>query len=203
MYIAQVMLHERNMGLYDSPDSPGGGGFATTSSKDIPLKELRFRIESGEKTEIEVDHVPLLSIDDEGKVYDEEHVQELSESFAKRGQIERLSLSPYITDKEEIRYRIINGFHRRAGLLAIGRADAKAVLVLGCSEEELFDLRVGATTHEAVKYPRMVMWINESFQLSEWAKRGITLRQICGLGYQSETLRKKQKKRSTYFSEVF
>ena len=57
----------------------------------------------------------------------------------------------------------------------------------GCSEEDIYDLRVIASTPKSVGFARGAEWIQKSFNKSVWAKRGLTLLQILNIAKSYDT----------------
>lgn len=125
--------------------------------------------------------VPVNMIVQEEVVIDENHAKSLAESMkGPRGQISPMTVrARLLEDTYDIHYDVIDGFHRAAGLMLIKRDTAKCVVVYGCSDEELFDLRVlAANSVRSVQFARVAKWMQNSFKNSEWADKGLSLSQI-------------------------
>jgi len=144
-----------------------------------PLFLLQHDVET---TRMEL--VPVNMIVQEEVVIDENHAKSLAESMSgSRGQISPMTVrARRLEGSKMIHYDVIDGFHRAAGLMLIGRDTAKSVVVYGCSDEELFDLRVlAANSVRSVQFARVAKWMQNSFKNSEWANKGLSLSQIFGI----------------------
>lgn len=118
-----------------------------------PLFLLQHNVET---TRMEL--VPVNMIVQEEIAIDETHVKSLAESMSgTRGQISPMTVrARWLEDSKIIHYDVIDGFHRAAGLILIGKDIAKCVVVYGCSDEELFDLRVlAANSVRSVQFARV------------------------------------------------
>jgi len=124
----------------------------------------------------------------EESIVDEDHVEKLKMSMrGKRGQISPITVRARMGEDGEIMYDIIDGFHRGAALKSMAEDDGieayvDAVVVYGCSDEELFDLRVLAVNSvRSVSFARLSSWMQGSFEKSEWFAKDLTLSQIMSL----------------------
>ncbi len=142
---------------------------------------------SGIETE-RLESIPIDSLIFEESIIDEEHCDKLAESMrGKRGQISPITVRARFDENSHIVYDIIDGFHRAAALHKIQdvdkqNKDVKAVVVYGCSDEELYDLRVLAVNSvRSVSFPRMITWMQRSFEQTEWYKKGMTLSQVMAI----------------------
>jgi len=147
--------------------------------RGIPQLEL---LEKGIKTE----RLEMVSVEDvvlEGCIVDEEHIDNLARLMeGPRGQISPVTLRARDIGNGKIHYDIIDGFHRIPALLKIGRPLVEAVVVYGCPDEEMYDLRVvAANSVKSVQFARVASWMKASFAQTEWAKKGLTLSQILAL----------------------
>jgi hypothetical protein len=110
----------------------------------------------------------------------------------KRGQLSPLTVRARL-EGDRIVYDIIDGFHRSAALQVIAKEDgkdifAKAVVVYGCSDEELFDLRILAVNSvKSVSFSRLVEWMQGAFSKTKWAEKGISLSQAFSLATQDSS----------------
>lgn len=144
-----------------------------------PIDLLRNKIET-----TRMEFVPVRLIVQEAVIIDDTHANSLAESMrGSRGQISPMTVrARELEGSENIHYDIIDGFHRAQALMLIGSDNAKCVVVYGCGDEELFDLRVlAANSVRSVQFARVAKWMQNSFQNSEWFGRGLTLSQIFGL----------------------
>lgn len=144
-------------------------------------------IESGIETE-RLESIPVNSLILEESIIDDDHCKKLADSMGgKRGQISPVTVRARIDDENNVVYDIIDGFHRSAALLKIQetnkqKIDVKAVVVYGCTNEELYDLRVLAVNSvRSVSFPRMITWMQRSFEQTEWYKKGLTLSQVMSI----------------------
>jgi hypothetical protein len=124
----------------------------------------------------------------EESIVDDDHVEKLKMSMrGKRGQISPITVRARIGEGGDVVYDIIDGFHRGAALKSMAEEDGieayvDAVVVYGCSDEELFDLRVLAVNSvRSVSFARLSSWMQGSFDKSEWSTKDLTLSQIMSL----------------------
>lgn len=123
------------------------------------------------------------------RLVDESHRKELVESMrGKRGQISPVTVRARLEGKNKIVYDIIDGFHRGSGFKEAGIEIIDAIVLYGCSDEEMYDLRVlAANSVRSVKFARIANWMQGSFKRSEWSKRGMSLSQILSLAVQDSS----------------
>lgn len=142
------------------------------------------------------EEVPIDSIVQESTLIDPEHAQNLAESMmGYRGQISPATIRARL-DNQAVVYDVIDGFHRRDGIRLIQgitneKLTLKSMVLYGCSDEELFDLRVlAASSVKSIKFVRMAEWMKRSFQSTKWEnhriqdlvkKEEITLSQVFSL----------------------
>lgn len=142
------------------------------------------------------EEVPIDSIVQEGALIDPEHAQNLAESMmGNRGQISPATLRARL-DNQAVVYDVIDGFHRRDGIRLIQgitneKLTLKSMVLYGCGDEEMFDLRVlAASSVKSIKFARMAEWMKRSFQSTKWEnhrihelveKEEITLSQVFSL----------------------
>lgn len=147
---------------------------------DLTPEELLDRKIRTERQEwIPVEDIIL----DEG-VVDSSHVEALASSISgDRGMISPTVLRPRFLDNTRlVVYDVIDGFHRGNSLRLLGVSHANSIIVYGCSDEELFDLRVlAANSVKSVQWARLAMWMQRSFEHTAWYEKGLKLSQIFGL----------------------
>lgn len=126
-------------------------------------------------------------------IVDENHSNELRNSMnGERKQITPITVRARLRDGEIV-YDIIDGFHRcsakkRDSELSGVDQLLVAVVLYGCSDEEMFDLRVlAANSVRSVSFPRIVTWMQRSFEQTKWYEKGLTLSQIVSMAYRKET----------------
>lgn len=145
-----------------------------------PLELLKQEIRT-ERMEI----IPVGRIVLDACIVDDSHVGSLAESMSSdRGQISPITVRARMEmgQDEKIYYDVIDGFHRSAGLVALQKEIAKATVIYGCGNEELFDLRVlAANSVRSVQFARVANWMQFSFSQTEWAKKDLTLSQVFSL----------------------
>jgi len=154
-------------------------------------------LERGIKTERR-EKISVDNITEEDALVDPTHAENLSKSMVRdRGQISPATVrARFEDDGRSIVYDIVDGFHRREGKKNIQeesgiKQELDSIVLYGCSDEELFDLRVlAANSVASVKFARMAEWMKGSLQNTKWEndrigeliKRGdITLSQIFNL----------------------
>jgi len=94
-----------------------------------------------------------------------------------RGQISRITVRARL-DNGLIKYDIIDGFHRTLGAVKKGFSEIKAVVIYGCNDEELYDLRILAVNSvKSIQFSRLIQWIQLSFENSPFANLGINVSQ--------------------------
>lgn len=144
-----------------------------------PLEIIRNEIETER-----IEDIPLSAVVTDYAIVDTNHANELGRSISKR----RGQLSPILVRAREedgkVVYDVMDGFHRAEGMRNIGAETIKATVVYGCSDEEMFDLRIlAASSVKAVQYARMADWMTKAFETTEWAKKGVTVSQAFGLAF--------------------
>lgn len=121
-------------------------------------------------------YVPITFIYREDVAVDEAHVRELADSIEREargglrtGQLSSVTLG-HIPGFDKL--AIIDGFHRVTALESKGRTEAFATIRPNSSWEEVIDLRIlAATTHRSVKFARLIEWVGESWNYSQWSKK--------------------------------
>lgn len=115
-------------------------------------------------------------------IVDDSHANELKQSMAQeRGQISPIVVRAREVDGQ-IRYDVIDGFHRTEGMRRLGKNIISARVLYGCDDEELFDQRIlAASSVKSVQFPRIAAWINNSFSETAWSKKGLTATQAFGI----------------------
>lgn len=64
----------------------------------------------------------------------------------------------------------MDGFHRATGRSTRGLPDAYATIRLNSTWEEVYDRRIlAASTHRAIRFARVVEWIEDAWRISPWA----------------------------------
>lgn len=113
----------------------------------------------------------------EDSLIDLTHASDLAASMnGKRGQISPITARARFNDKGEIVYDIIDGFHRTEAKRLNGDPEINAKVVYGCSDEELYDLRILASgSVRAVQFARVAKWITSSYETTPWAKMGLNI----------------------------
>ena len=136
-------------------------------------------IRSGESAERE-ELILVTRINTEDSIVDSFHAERLGESMLRK----RKQLSPISArareEEGQIIYDVIDGFHRVEAKRNLGQDTIKATVVYGCDEEELYDLRILASTVRSVEFSRLADWMQKSLESSQWKGR-LTLVQIFGL----------------------
>lgn len=125
------------------------------------------------------EEIPVDVIFTESALIDPQHAESLAESMmGERKQISPVTLAARLVEGK-ITYLIIDGFHRVEGKKMIeDRTGEKqsmlAVVLYGCSDEELYDLRVlAASSVKAIKFARMAEWMKQSFLSTKWENKKI------------------------------
>ncbi len=141
-----------------------------------PPREL---LEKGIKTELQ-EEVSIDSVRVENSLIDPLHAQMLAESMmGERKQISPTTLRAKL-ENGEIVYDVIDGFHRSAAKRMIQDITKepqliKAIVLYGCPDEELYDLRVlAASSVKSIKFARMAEWMKSSFISTKWKNEGIS-----------------------------
>lgn len=135
--------------------------------------------------EIERDEIiPLDAVIDDIALIDDFHAQELASSMnSKRKQITPIAARARLAEKTEIIvYDVLDGFHRTKGKKLNRDKDIKATVVYGCSDEEMFDLRIlAASSVRSVQFPRLIRWVTMSFEATPYAEKGLSVTQAFAL----------------------
>ncbi len=118
--------------------------------------------------------VPVRLVLSEDVATDTTHVDELAtsiraeaESHGGTGQLSPILLGEVPGHDQ---FFIIDGFHRFAALAANGEETAYATIRPNCTLDDIYDLRIlTATMHKSVQFARIVEWVNELWDRTEWA----------------------------------
>ncbi|MFA6007469.1 MAG: hypothetical protein WC784_02365 [Candidatus Shapirobacteria bacterium] len=165
------------------------------TNKNI-LNELNPReiIEMGIKHQRR-ESIPISKVFLEDSIVDEDHRDELKASMdGDRGQISPVTLRARILD-DEVVYDVIDGFHRgsvkKLDELITGKTQyLDAIVLYGCDDEEMFDLRVLAVSSvRSISFTRLITWMQKSYEQTKWFEMGLTLSQIVSVAVRSETNR--------------
>jgi flagellar motility protein MotE (MotC chaperone) len=120
----------------------------------------------------ELTHLDCIVLEEE--LIDHHRIDVLKKSMqGRRGQIDPVTLRARLAD-EQVIYDIINGYHRTPAIMAINQENEvqrplKTTVLYGCSDEEMYDLRVIAADNvKSIKFPRMAKWMTLSFQSRKW-----------------------------------
>lgn len=128
--------------------------------------------------------IPLARVLTENALIDPAHADELGASMKqKRGQITPIAVRAKINEASgEIVYDVIDGFHRTEGMRRSGGEVINATVIYGCSDEEMYDLRIlAASSVRSVQFPRIAQWISQSWETTSWSKKSLTVSQAFGL----------------------
>lgn len=144
-----------------------------------PIELIRNKIETER-----IEEIPLSNVVTDFAIVDISHAYELGRSIGKK----RGQLTPILVRAREeegkVVYDVMDGFHRAEGMRNIGAETIKATVVYGCSDEEMFDLRIlAASSVKAVQFARMADWMTRAFETTEWAKKGVAVAQAFGLTF--------------------
>src|SRR3989344_615843 len=158
------------MALLGEAPAPGMPNFDSLSALDL--------IDRGIETE-RVETVPLDQILTEEGIVDYDHVDELGASMKqKRGQITPIVVRPRIDEAGLLVYDIIDGFHRSEARMLNGDKTIMATVIYGCSDEEMYDLRIlAASSVRSVQFARIAKWITLSWSKTVWFQSGLTVPQ--------------------------
>ena len=138
-------------------------------------------------TRIESDISITDIIDEPDVAIDDRRVNELASSMMYLGCQLEPSMLAAIEENGQVKYIVINGFHRKKAAEKANIKNINAIILYGCSEEDIYDLRVIASTPKSVGFARGAEWIQKSFNKSVWAKRGLTLLQILNIAKSYDT----------------
>lgn len=130
--------------------------------------------------------VPISLIYREDVPVEEVHVVELAASMRHEGGVKRSGqLSPVllacIPDFPQL--PILDGFHRVAALNQNGQTEVFSTIRPTSSWEEVTDLRIlTAETHRSIRFSRLVEWVEDAWNRSQWADR-VRVNQAFALRY--------------------
>src|SRR3989344_2940074 len=121
-------------------------------------------------------NVPLNLIDLIEVPVDEDHVATLADSMLDErkvrggtGQNHAISVAQIIGEPQ---FPIMDGFHRATGRNDHGLPDVYATIRLNSTWEEVYDRRIlAASTHRAVRFARVIEWVEEVWRISPWAEQ--------------------------------
>lgn len=144
--------------------------------------EIRAIIESGLRTE-RFEIIPLERTVTDFSLVDDQHAENIGASMAEeRGQTTPILVRVRIDEEDEIKYDIIDGFHRRDGARRQNQPTIKATVLYDCSDDEMYNRRIlAASSVQSVQFPRIAEWMRRSFETTEWSKKGLTVAQVFGL----------------------
>ncbi len=127
--------------------------------------------------------IPLERVLTEEAIVDDSHASELGQSMMqKRGQLTPILARARLDERGEVVYDVIDGFHRTEGKKKNGDEKISATVVYGCTDEEMYDLRIlAASSVRSVQFPRIAQWITDSFASTRWAAQGVTVLQAYSL----------------------
>lgn len=142
---------------------------AVDYSAYTPIDLLKMEVKCERQEEIPVDLIVQ-----ESALIDPDHAQNLAESMmGDRKQISPTTVRARL-DGNQVIYDVIDGFHRSEGKRIIEQITSepqtmKTIVLYGCSDEELFDLRVlAASSVKSIKFARMAEWMKRSFLSTQW-----------------------------------
>lgn len=156
-----------------------GRGGRLPQADSVGMLSPRELIRNGVETE-RLETISLGRVLTEEALIDESHAAELGASMKqKRGQITPIAVRARIGERDGgIIYDVIDGFHRSAGKKINGEKEINATVIYGCSDEEMFDLRIlAASSVRSVQFARLTQWMTSSFDTTPWAKKGMTVTQ--------------------------
>ena len=121
-------------------------------------------------------YVPISLIGQEEVAVDEGHVAELAESIQKESEEHHNlgQLTPVLLGQVNgsDKFHIIDGFHRVPALASLGKDSVYATIKPDCTWEDIVDLRiVTAKSHKSVKFSRIVEWVEEAWNRTDWSSR--------------------------------
>lgn len=117
---------------------------------------------------------------------DKIHVEELAVSMRREGEVKRSGqLSPVllacVPDFPQL--PILDGFHRVAALNQNGQTEVFSTIRPTSNWEEVIDLRIlSAETHRSIRFSRLVEWVEDGWNRSQWADR-VKVNQAFALRY--------------------
>lgn len=121
-------------------------------------------------------YVPISQVYTEDVPVDLGHVRELAESIANESKSNSRTgqLSPVLLGQVDDfeKFPIIDGFHRVPALKTLGKQEVFATIRPNSTWEEVIDLRIlAAATHRSVRFSRLIDWVEEAWQYSQWADK--------------------------------
>lgn len=130
--------------------------------------------------------IKIAQVQTEHALVDELHAQELGASMRlRRGQLTPITVRARLAERRGVVYDVIDGFHRTEGKRQNGDPDINATVVYGCSDEEMYDLRIlAASSVRSVQFARIAQWITNSYSITPWAEKGISVTQAFNIAYQ-------------------
>lgn len=146
---------------------------------DINALSPKDILHAGIETE-RLEVIPLNRVLTESTLIDDAHATELGISMKqKRGQITPIAVRARIRERDgEVVFDIIDGFHRSAGKKINGDSNINATVIYGCTDEEMYDLRIlAASSVRSVQFARVAEWITNSFATTPWAEKGLSVSQ--------------------------
>lgn len=122
-------------------------------------------------------YVPISLVYTQDVPFDITHVEELARSIQKESETgtpgtNTGQLTPVLLGEVPGlgQFPIIDGFHRVPALKSLGREEVFATVRQNSTWEEIADLRIlSASTHKAVRFSRLIEWIEESWKFSPWS----------------------------------
>lgn len=154
--------------------------FAYLSPREI----LSYCLERNIKF-VREEKIPLNRVrtDPDETIVDEEHADDLSDSIEEWGQLTPIGTRIQVDEEtDSLVYDIFDGFHRTDGEKRRGKSTIRSTVIYGCTDEELYDLRIlAANSVRSVQFARQAKWISKVFSLSKWADCGLTVSQIFGI----------------------
>lgn len=150
---------------------------------DLESASLHELIRNKIETE-RLERISLSKVTTEHALIDDDHADKLGASMKqKRGQITPIAVRARLDDESgEIVYDVIDGFHRTEGKKRTGAKDINATVIYGCSDEEMYDLRIlAASSVRSVQFARVAQWMTDSFATTRWAEKGLSVSQAFGI----------------------
>jgi hypothetical protein len=152
----------------------------TAQRSDYLSLSPRALIEAGIETVRFGEVVPLEKVLTDASIIDVTHARELGHSMSqRRGQLSPIVVRARVdTTTNNIIYDVIDGFHRTEGKRLNGDTEINATVVYGCSDEELFDLRIlAASSVRSIQFARVAQWIASAYASTPWRKKGLSVAQ--------------------------
>lgn len=101
------------------------------------------------------------------------HAKKLGKSMQEEDQLTNVALRARLLDGKIV-YDVIDGFHRVEGKRITGEKDIDALVLYGCSDEEMFDRRILAVSSVMeIQFARVADWITKSYTTTTWSKKGV------------------------------